>query len=317
MKRKYLFVALFLLISTVCIPLISLGKGAAGTPGGSADVDTLGQVRMLDCDSGAVIKLSLRDYLFGVTAAEMSMSNGDEALKAQIIASHTFTLYRTAENADKKYDITNSTDDQAYKSRSDARMDWGERADEYCLRLDSLIDEVGGYIIADDDRRPILAAYHAVSAGRTESAEVMWGSDYSYLQPVDSVGDLLSPDYLSERSFTPAELAEKLSDEVKLTGDAAKWLGDISRSSSGTVTKISLGGQSLSGSRVRSLLGLRSAVFEVTYADGTFNFKVQGYGHCVGMSQYGANYLAGLGSDYREILGWYYTDCKLISAERL
>lgn len=314
MKLKYLILLLVLLVSMTCIPLVSL-SGAVGAPGGQALFGGE-EIKMHDCDSGAVVTLEMQEYLFGVTAAEMSMSAGDEALKAQIIAAHTFALFRKTENADKPYDITNSTStDQAYISRSSARLRWGERADEYCLRLDNLLGEVGAYILVDGDKKPILAAYHAVSCGKTESAKVMWGSDYAYLQPVDSVGDLMSPDYLSEGNFTEAELAEKLADEVELTGDAAKWLGEIERSPSGTVTAITIGGKQFTGSRLRTLLGLKSAVFEVKYADGTFNFQVQGSGHGVGMSQYGANYLAGLGSDYREILGWYYGGCTLTTAD--
>lgn len=315
MKIKYLILLVVLLVSMTCIPLVSL-SGAADSHGGTAILSGE-QIKMHDCDSGAVITLEMGEYLFGVTAAEMSMSAGDEAIKAQIIAAHTFALFRKAENADKPYDITNSTaTDQAYISRSSARLRWGERADEYCLRLDNLLGEVGDYILTDGEGQPILAAYHAVSCGKTESAKVMWGSDYSYLQPVDSVGDLMSPDYLSEGNFTEAEFAEKLADEVKLTGDAAKWLGEIERSPSGTVTAITIGGKQLTGSRLRALLGLKSAVFEVNHADGAFSFQVQGNGHGVGMSQYGAAYLAGLGSDYREILGWYYGGCTLTKAAR-
>ena len=157
---------------------------------------------------------------------------------------------------------------------------------------------------------PILAAYHNISAGRTESAKTVWGSEYSYLQPVDSLGDLTAKQYLSEASFTPEEIAQKLT-LPENDGSPSLWIGEIKTSDSGTVTEISFCEKTFTGGQIRSLLGLRSSVFTVNFDDGSFNFRVQGHGHNVGMSQYGANYLAEQGYTYIEILSWYYTGCKM------
>ena len=264
-------------------------------------------------DTGETVSLSRKEYLFGVVAAEMGGGCEAEALKAQTVAAYTFALYRSAENRSEPYDITDSPDtDQGYLSREEAKTKWGDRFEAYEKAIDSAVDAVYGYRLVDENGAPILAAYHAVSSGRTESAAVAWGTDLSYLQPVESVGDLLSPNYLSQRTFTAAELAEKLASAVSLTGDSTKWLGKIVWSESGTVTAFPIGDKTFTGEQVRSLLGLRSAAFEVTVADGSFTFNVKGCGHGVGMSQYGANYMAKCGSTFLEILSHYYTGCKMV-----
>ncbi len=261
------------------------------------------------------VRLSRSEYVFGVVAAEMGGGFEPEALKAQAVAAYSFALYRSGENRSKPYDLTEDPSiDQGYLSRSDAKAKWGERFSDYEKAIDDAIASVDGYKLVDDSSKPILAAYHAVSCGRTESAKVAWGQEISYLQPVESVGDLLSPNYLSQRTFTAAEFAEKLAPAVSLTGDKAEWLGKVTLSESGTVTEIVLGGKALSGEQVRSLLGLRSTAFELAPTDDGFIFNVKGYGHGVGMSQYGANYMAKCGSTFLEILSHYYTGCKMIRA---
>ncbi len=268
---------------------------------------------LLLSDSEKTVKLSRKEYLFGVLAAEMGGGFEPEALKAQAVAAYTFALYRSGENRDKGYDITDDPSlDQGYLSRADAKAKWGESYSDYEKNIDSAVASVDGYRLVDDNGSPILAAYHAVSSGRTESAEVAWGYPVSYLQPVESVGDLLSPNYLSQRSFTSAELAEKLASAVTLSGDPSGWLGKTEFSESGTVTAVDLGGKTLSGEQMRSLLGLRSAAFEITPSEDGFTFNIKGYGHGVGMSQYGANYMAKCGSTFLEILSHYYTGCKMV-----
>ena len=310
-KKIYLFISLLLFLTIGILPAVGLKSAAGGSDKSSKGTSrTISgeSFRVLLTESDKVVKVSRNDYIFGVVAAEIGPTYKVEAMKAQAIASYTFALYRAGENSDKKYDITDSPDtDQAYISREQAKKKWGDNYTKYSEKIDSAVSAVSGYRLVDSDNKPIMAAYHAVSAGRTESSLVAWGSDRSYLQPVESVGDLLSPDYLSVRKFSSAELADKLSGSVKLEGDASSWLGKADCSDSGTVKTLKIGSETLTGAQIRSKLGLRSAAFEVSYAEGTFTFKVKGYGHGVGLSQYGANYLASQGKNYEEILKNYYT----------
>lgn len=260
-----------------------------------------------------IVKISREDYIFGVVAAETGGGYEPEALKAQTVAAYTFALYRKNENKKEDYDITdNPSLDQAFLSRKDAKAKWGAYYDSYCENIDAALSSALGYVLTDSSGNPILSAYHAVSAGRTESAQVMWGEDISYLKPVESVGDLLSPNYLSTRTFSAEEFAALLKSEVKLTGEPSDWLGEIKYSDSSTVTAVKIGNKTLTGEQVRELLNLRSACFTPSYTENAFTFQVKGYGHGVGMSQYGANYMAKCGATFIEILSHYYSDCKMV-----
>lgn len=310
---------LFFLLSALS-PLPALrkaeGKGAPrSAPASStapAPLEGRDAFRVLRTATGKVETLSREDYLFGVAAAEMG-GYPEEALKAQAVAAYTYALFRAGERAGEAYDLTDdAARDQACLTREEARAKWGASYEKYAAAIDAALASVRGYRLVDDSGAPILAAYHAVSSGRTESALIAWGVDKSYLQPVESVGDLLSPNYLSTRTFTYGELAEKLAGDVSLTGDGAGWLGETKCSPSGTVTSMTWGGVVLTGVRLRELLGLRSAAFQVAPTEGGYVFQVKGYGHGVGMSQYGAGYMARCGSTFVEILSHYYTGCRMV-----
>ena len=311
-------VLFFLLSALAPLPALWVGGGeAAPLPSPVSSVPPAPDrgsesFRLLRTATGKVETLSREDYLFGVVAAEMG-GYPEEALKAQVVAAYTFALYRAGERAGEDYDLTDDpASDQAYLSREEAKAKWGAAFDKYAAAVDAALASAKGYRLVDENGAPILAAYHAVSSGRTESALIAWGVDKSYLQPVESVGDLLSPDYLSTSTFTYGELAEKLQSDVALTGDGATWLGETKCSPSGTVTAMTWGGVTLTGARLRELLGLRSAAFQVAPTEGGYTFQVKGYGHGVGMSQYGAGYMARCGSTFVEILSHYYTGCKMV-----
>ena len=130
------------------------------------------------------------------------------------------------------------------------------------------------------------------SGGRTEAAVAVWGSDVPYLQSVESYGEQAALRYASEAAFTAEEFREKIlgiEPEADLTGDPESWLGTISYTDGGGVDEIAIGGAALTGVQMRSAFGLNSTQFTLEFADGAFHFSVLGYGHRVGMSQYGAN----------------------------
>lgn len=318
MKKTYIIAAVIIFVYGAVMPLICLSADTKTSQSGENSQNTYDdiadktkQVRVLDKNSGNVTEIDLDEYLFGVVAAEMPASYNEEALKAQAIASYTYMLFRANERSGEKYDVVDdSSTDQAFITRKEAREKWGDNYDKYANKIDAVIKAVSGYVMVDEKDMPILAAYHNISAGRTESAKTVWGSEYSYLQPVDSLSDLTAKQYLSEASFTPEEIAQKLT-LPENDGSPSLWIGEIKTSDSGTVTEISFCEKTFTGGEIRSLLGLRSSVFTVNFDEGKFNFRVQGHGHNVGMSQYGANYLAEQGYTYIEILSWYYTGCKM------
>lgn len=268
--------------------------------------------RVEDVASGRVIALSERDFLIGTLAAEMYPSFHPEALKAQAVAAYTYyDRKRTAARADgaeADFSDVPETFPTLYTVEG-MRERWGDKFDTYYQKLCDAVDAVYGRRILYDGE-PILAAYHAMTGGDTETAAVIWGRDLPYLQSVPNGGDTLAPSYESVITVPEADFAAAVRDQgIALSDDAADWVDParITRSPAGTVTAMPIGDGSLTGRQVRTLFSLRSPVFTVEHRDGSFVFTVHGYGHGVGMSQYGADALARQGKTWEEILHYYYT----------
>lgn len=278
---------------------------------------------VLDTQTGEVMRIPVRDYVIGAVCAEMPASFETEALKAQAVAAHTYA-HRIALHAeshpDKSLKGAYFSDDpnkyQAFYTNEEIRECYGSDYDLYYTKVADAVDAVLPEILTYEDA-PIVAAFHAMSSGRTESAEHVWGTPTAYLMPVDSAGDCKAPRYEQSVEFSREEVQKRLKGAGKaltLPKDAQDWFSDEKLSESGTVLRISVGDAAFTGQEVRSLFSLRSAAFSVEYADGTFTFTTRGYGHNVGMSQYGANAMAKEGKSYREILSYYYTGTEITEA---
>lgn len=325
MKNIYLMIAVLIFFSMLLLPMAALptdkSPASSGGGAGSSSVSTekVDEFDIYNHVSGEVQKIKAADYVFGVVASEMSVDSNEEALKAQAVVAYTFACRKRmqrleAKNSGQDYDLTTNPQlDQGYISRDDAMAKWGDKGSEYAAKLDGVVKAVSGYVITYEGK-PIMASYHAISAGKTESAANVWGTDYPYLQPVESVGDLLAPGYLSTVTVSADDFKSKLTElGAALSGEPATWIIEPKRSQSGTVLTYTVGGKDLAGKDLRTAFSLRSANFDLAFADGNFTFTVRGYGHGVGMSQYGANYMAGQGSTFLEILSWYYPGCQLAS----
>ncbi|WP_295762108.1 stage II sporulation protein D [uncultured Oscillibacter sp.] len=277
----------------------------------SGSLDAARPLKVLDGEE--VLEMDLGTYLVGVVRAEMPASFQLEALKAQAVAARTYTLYklRTGGNHGDAADIcTDHTCCQAYISEGRARANWGEDADANESKVETAVKETDGETVLYGGV-PILAVFHSSSAGLTRAAGEVWQDDLPYLQAVSSpeAGDKI-PNYYSRVEFTAEELKEALGSafpEADLSGDMSGWLGDAAADSAGSVATVRVGGVTVKGAQVRSALGLRSACFTWEIQDGKMVFFVTGYGHGVGLSQYGAERMAAEGADHREILTHYYT----------
>ncbi len=318
MKGIYISAIVILFLCSTLFPLLSLDKAnivAAETPV-TEDKPLLQpseqeSFRVLREDTGEVEEIGVIDYICGVVAAEMPAEYEPEALKAQAVAAYTFACHRKAARQDKDYDVTDTVSDQAYISPDEQREKWGDGYDEYSQKIRAAVESVKGQLLTFEGKT-ILAAYHSISGGKTEAAVNVWGEGYPYLQSVESVGDVLSPNYLNTFVFTEDEIKAKLADKgVNFSGGADGWFKDKKTSDSGTVLSIKVCGTELKGKDIRKALGLKSANFDVAFADGKFTFTVRGYGHGMGMSQYGAQFMALQGSSYTEILNWYYPKATL------
>ena len=261
---------------------------------------------------GSVEELTMKDYLWGVVAAEMPAGFEQEALKAQAAAARTYTV-RLQDNAKPKHGEAHLCDDsnccQAYIDRADVQTRWGVQAEELSEKITRAVSETDGLGILYQGT-PIQAVFFSSAAGRTVNAVEVWGNSVAYLQSVDSPEGEEVPNWRSQVVLSAEEVRQLVLAQypgADLTAATEAWLGQPEYSASGCVSDMTVGGVALTGAQVRSLFSLRSSNFTVSCQNDTFTFDVTGYGHGVGMSQYGANAMASSGSDFKSILTWYYT----------
>ena len=262
-----------------------------------------------------VNELTAYDYLVGVVAAEVPVSFEKEALKAQAVAGRTF-LERSlsGEGKHENADVCAASDCcQAFITQDELKEKWGKNYDKYIRIIREAVEETDGEYLSYEGQAA-FAAFHSSSAGKTEDSSAIW-SDYPYLVSVDTPEDEKSvPNYVSTLTLRDIDFRDTvlyLKPEADMTGEADTWIGETKLDSSGRVESITIGGVKFSGKEIRELFKLRSTAFEITHANGEFTFTVTGYGHGVGMSQYGANVMAKSGADYKEILAHYYPGTEL------
>ncbi len=287
----------------------------------TANNNTKQKFKILDTSSGNVISVGDREFCCGALAYEMPPSFEQEALKAQTVALYTyFCRLRNIqkENPDKELKGADFSADlsegQFYLNDKQLRQKWGNLYGDSIKKINSAVNSVFGEVITDENGDLIDACYHAISSGTTENAGDIFGSDNEHLVAVPSPTDINAPDYMTKCSFSVDEFKEKmssLSKDIKFTGEPDSFIGNIKHTQSGSVTEITVGGKKFTGSDIRRTFGLRSAAFEIKYSDKKFNFTIKGYGHGVGMSQWGAQGMAEQGSGYREILKHYYQNIKI------
>ena len=265
-------------------------------------------------DGDTTEQMTLERYLTGVVRGEMPASFEMEALRAQAAAERSYVYYQLAagrKDAHPDADFcTDHTCCSAYLSETAAREKWGGDFAPWNTRVEQAVSDTDGQVVLYNGR-PILAVFHSSSAGRTAAAGDVWSGDLPYLVSVDSPeGEETVPNYYSTVTFTAAEAKEKLLaayPELKLSGTPDRWFGAAAENGSGRVETVSVGGTDIEGTELRRIFGLRSACFTVAADSESVTFRVTGYGHGVGMSQYGANQLAREGKTWLEILEWYYT----------
>ena len=274
-------------------------------------------------ETDAVEFYSNSDYVFGVVASEMNITAPDEALKAQAVASYTFALNRKIKNrqngsfGEKNPDISDDGSvDQCFITRETARQRWGDKADEYEKRLDSLIKAVEGKAVTYNGE-VANTVYHSISPGKTLSSEEVWGNAVPYLVEVESVGDLLADGYLSREEIPSADFEQKMTSAgaESIGEDKSAYVSSPVYGKSGSVISLTVGNKEFSGSDIRRIFSLRSCAFDISFNgdSDSFVFTVRGYGHGVGMSQSGAIAAANQGSKFDEILKWYYPGCAISS----
>lgn len=272
-------------------------------------------ITVADPQTGEKSEVSVEEYLIGVVSAEMPIFFEPEALKAQAVAAHTYALERySTDNSFHGVEIpTDPSVFQAYCPIDTMREKYGDAFEEDYCKIKDAVDAVLNQVITYDDQ-PIIAAFHSMSGGTTQSSESVWGGSIPYLVPVDSSVDTLQPNYITETTVdvqTAQEILLSAYPDLQLAENPSDWFIITERTSSDYVNTVQVGNKSLTGSQIRSLFHLNSSDFTVTYTDAGFLFTTKGNGHGVGMSQYGANEMAKEEKSYQEILAHYYPGTQL------
>lgn len=247
--------------------------------------------------------MELEAYLVGVVLGEMPASFEPEALKAQAVAARTYT-WKAVCSGGKHGDSSVCTDPsccQAWISEADYLAQGGTR--EGLDKVRQAVTDTSGLVLTYGGEL-IEATYFSCSGGSTEEAAAVWGTDYPYLQAVDSPGEENAPHDRDTVAFTPQAFQDALG--VSLQGSPEAWFGEVTYTPGGGVDTLAIGGQRYTGVYLRSALGLRSTAFTLEAAENQIVITTHGYGHRVGMSQYGADAMAVTGSDFRQILAHYY-----------
>ncbi len=325
-KKKFNFIYLLPIYLYTLILLIScvfmFGNKSALSASDYIDKENSSKespvIKVMDTDNN-ITSTELEKYLVGVVAAEMPPSFEKEALKAQAVAARTYILNKQDKENDKHKDADVCTDPshcKAYISESQAEEKWGEEWEKsYLPKITAAVNDTYGEIVTYNEE-PIIAVFHSTSTGKTENSEDVWQSETPYLKSVESPGEELSPRYKSQAEFSINDFKNKiieLNKNAVFDNNKDLWVKNYEYTEGGSVKTVSIGGCIFTGTDIRTKFGLRSANFNISVSDKVI-FYVTGNGHGVGMSQYGANYQASIGKNYKEILMKYYqnTDIKKI-----
>jgi stage II sporulation protein D len=280
------------------------------------------EIKLYDTGTGEVITLPLEDYVTGAVLQEMHYTFEEEALKAQAVAARTYAVRKILENREKPRsdisgaDVSNDfTVFQGYYSNETAREIYKENYETAITKIRRTVSETEGFILVSEDE-PIIAAFHSMSSGMTEYSGNIWQAQLPYLVPVISAEDTETVPLETVYSFTETEVRARLITEIEginLPISPANWFEPEKVSESGTVLIMKAGDRLISGEDFRNIFSLRSAVFECEYipAEGAFRVTTKGYGHGVGMSQYGANGMAKEGYTWEQIVRHYYTGAEI------
>lgn len=258
-------------------------------------------IRVKDVSKNETLKVPFEEYIKGVLAGEMPTSFELEALKAQAVAARSYVLYQVSKNKDKDYDVVNTTDNQVYLTDEDLKSKW---KDEYTSKINKVkkaVSETKGEYLSYNGEI-VEALFFSTSTGKTENSEEVFSSKVPYLRSVSSTWDEASPVYQDTATFNLNDFYQKLGLQYndKITAEV------LETTSTGRVKKIKINGVELNGRDVATKLKLRSNYFSIVQNDKNVTITTKGFGHGVGMSQYGALGMAKEGYKYDKILKHYY-----------
>lgn len=269
-------------------------------------------------------EMDLEDYVAGVVSSEMPVSFGIEALKAQAVAARTYALSKMINNCKNAQgaDVCDSTHCQVFMSKESRMKSWeSKHSEEYWNKVLESVQKTKGEVLTYDGSIAMGAYYFSTSSGKTENASEVFASNIPYLKSVNSPGEEIAPKFKTGVSIPNSNFINKINNEYKDANLSKNNYKDkvkiLSRNEGGSVREIKLGGTTISGTKFRSLFNLNSANFTINYNKGNVEIVCKGYGHGLGMSQWGANAMAKSGNSYKKILEHYYKGIEIKNIDSL
>lgn len=320
MKKVLAWTVLLVLVLVIIIPIVVIG-GFQGEPrlsgGNKMSRNDHVMIKVYFHEQQKIVEMNLEEYIKGVVAAEMPAEFELEALKAQAVAARTYAVKNMTAfggsglaeqpGADVSTDYKQS---QAWLDEEKLKKRWGANYARFWRKISQAVEETSGEVVTYNGEF-IHAVYHSTSGERTASAKEVWGFDYPYLKSVPCTWDQKSPRYYDTKEFPLARVEELLGPETQVVAamqnNSSGAAAILSTTESGRVAQIRIGSKVLSGADVREKLDLRSNNFNVELKENKMIVNTIGYGHGVGLCQYGANGMAKDNMDYRQILTKYYT----------
>lgn len=297
LNKKLLYIVVFL----VPISIISFFINKE-TSFNNEKKEVMVNVKILETDE--ILNISLEDYVIGVVAAEMPALFQNEALKAQAVAARTLAIKKLETN--KNYLFDNSTDDQAFLTTSKMHEKWQQDYQKYYDKIKKCVQETANEVITYDNK-VIQVFYFAISNGTTENVATVFKETLPYLQSVDSKWDENTKGYEKTTTISKNTFCELLN--INPCNNIN--IDDINYTDTKRIDTLTINGKNFTGIEIRKKLSLRSTDFTIEESGSDFLINTKGYGHGVGMSQYGANEMAKEGYNYQSILKYYYQDIEI------
>lgn len=339
-KIKPLFVLVSILIAlTLIIPAVvvlpfsgekaggRLGEALAKPKPGSGQAteptaDSAVEVAVFRSAKSSTETMAMEDYLIGVVAAEMPAEFNPEALKAQALTARTYILNRMITKntmgvpksaLDEGALVTDTQNHQVYMSDDEQRKKWGADYEWKKKKIIEAVRTTSGQILTYDGK-PIDAMFFSTSNGFTENSEDYWSGNIPYLRSVSSPWDKESPKFNSQKVMSVKSFESALGVKVGSSGTIGKI---VARTEGKRVAKVDFNGKKLTGKQIREKLDLRSSDFSWERKGSNIVITTRGFGHGVGMSQYGANGMAEEGKNYKDIVQYYYKGVQVTSADSM
>ena len=263
-------------------------------------------IRVFRNSTNKVEVMPLDEYIVGVVAGEMPLSFTDEALKAQAVASRSYAYKKMIYNKNNEYDVVDTVTNQVYLDNETLKNAWKENYEKNINRIRKVAKDTQDEFVTYNNE-VIDALFFSTSTGVTENSENVFSKEVPYLRSVISTWDEISPLYKVNNKYSVKDFYNKLSlpynDNLKI-----EYI-DISKT--GKVSKIKINDNIIDAKKIVEVFNLKSYYFKIEQKNNKIIITTSGYGHGVGMSQYGANAMGLLGYNYKEILKYYYKDVEI------